>query len=111
MIRFSLCLLALGLAPLTAHADECASWGHRAFPVTLEACSYDSGGSGYYRITNDGSSAARICWTVVSNSGREDDGCNNHLESGESTTGSCFDCGSNNDGVKYILLKRYEAVD
>src|SRR6478672_4404814 len=91
-----------------ARADECTSWTHRAYPVTLEACSYDDGGSGYYRITNDGSQDANVCWDVVSNDGSHDEGCNLHLAAGESTRGSCFQCGTNNDGVQYILLTKYE---
>ena len=91
-----------------AEADQCKSWGHKAYPVTMEACSNSDGGSGYYRITNDGSQAANICWSVVSNDGSKDDSCNSNLGAGESTRGSCFDCGAKNSGVRYILLESYK---
>jgi hypothetical protein len=100
-------LILLGASSL-ALADECKSWGHKAYPVTMEACSNRDGGSGYYRITNDVSQPATICWSVVSNDGRTDEGCHSNLGAGESTRGSCFDCGSKNKGVKYILLQKYK---
>ena len=101
-------LILSGMAA-TAQADECVSWGHRAYPVTMEACSYTSGGSGYYKITNDGNATASVCWSVVSNSGKKDRGCNSNLGAGESSRGSCFQCGKKNEGVQYILLEKYEA--
>lgn len=92
----------------TAYADQCESWTHKAYPVTMEACSYDNGGSGYYKITNDGNQNASVCWSVVSSSGKKDKGCNSNLKAGESTKGSCFQCGSKNEGVQYILLESYK---
>jgi hypothetical protein len=102
-----LSLILLGMSSL-ALADECQSWGHKAYPVTMEACSNRDGGSGYYRITNDGSKSATVCWSVVFNDGRTDDGCHSDLGPGESTRGSCFSCGSKNVGAKYILLQKYK---
>lgn len=99
-----LALLASCTAP--AFADECQSWGHKAYPVTMEACSNRDGGSGYYRITNNGTERAEVCWTVVSNNGRRNKGCHT-LDAGETGDGSCFDCGSKNVGVEYILLEKY----
>ena len=89
-----------------ALADTCESWGHRAYPVTMQACSYPSGGSGYAIITNDGARPASICWTVVANNGREFEGCAT-LDSGASSTPSCASCGSNNGGARHILLRSY----
>eukprot|EP01031_Cornospumella_fuschlensis_P004867 gene4867-6087_t len=74
MIRkIALGLLVLAGVATYAQADEdiCEGWTHKAYPVHMEACSYPNGGSGYTRITNNGSTAAAICWTVVTNSGRE----------------------------------------
>lgn len=93
---------------VASYADQCQSWGHKAFPVTMEACSNRDGGSGYYRITNDGPQAASICWSVVSNNGKTDNGCHSNLGAGETARGSCFDCGSKNVGIQYILLKEYK---
>lgn len=95
------------LATGAAKADDCDSWGHKSYPVTMQACSYTSGGSGYTVITNDGTKRARICWRVVTNSGRELDGCHT-LDSGESSRASCASCGSKNGGARHILLRSYE---
>lgn len=97
----------VGMCSFAVHADQCYSWGHRAYPVTMEACSYTSGGSGYYKITNDGNQTAQVCWTVVFNDGRKDSGCNSNLGPGQSTRGSCFSCGAKNGGARHILLEKY----
>lgn len=86
-------------------------WGHKAYPVTMAACSYSNGGSGYYVITNNGSKTAEVCWSVVSNDGKKDKGCNSNLGSGESTKGSYFQCGTKNGRARYILLESYKAVE
>lgn len=93
-----------------ARADQCESWTHKAYPVTMEACSYTNGGSGYVKITNDGPTAANVCWKVVFNDGRQNKGCYSNMPAGKSTTPSCFSCGSKNGGAKYILLEKYQAI-
>jgi hypothetical protein len=94
----------------TAQADQdrCESWTHKAYPVTLEACSYKDGSSGYYKITNNGYNTADICWSVVSNSGKKDKGCHSRMPAGETERGVCVQCGSKNEGVQYILLESYK---
>src|SRR5690349_13239784 len=91
-----------------ARADRCVAWTDKAFPVTMEACSYESGGSGYYKITNAGEKDAAVCWSVISNSGKRDKGCNLNLAARKSTSGSCFQCGTKNEGVKAIQLDSYK---
>ncbi len=97
------------MAPAMA-ADQCSEWISRESPVTMEACSNKDGGSGYYRITNTGTKAAAICWTVISSSGKPDGGCNLNMGPGQSTRGSCFRCGAKNEGVQRIDLKSYKVV-
>ena len=106
-VFLTLCLF-MGIAS-AAHADECESWTHKGYPVTMEACSYSNGGSGYYKITNDGSRSAEICWSVVSNDGQKSRGCNSNLDAGETSQGSCFQCGKKNGGARHILLESYKA--
>lgn len=103
-------LMLAGVATF-AQADEdiCEGWTHKAYPVHMEACSYPNGGSGYTRITNNGNTAAAICWTVVTNSGREINGCNSNMDAGETNEAACASCGHKNGGVQYILLQKYEA--
>jgi hypothetical protein len=108
MRHFVLAVLLLPAVVATAQADTCESWTHRGYPVTMEACSYKGGGSGYYKITNNGHRAASICWTVVASDGNKDRGCNSNVGAGASTRGSCFQCGSKNGGVKHILLRSYK---
>lgn len=103
-------LMTLGMISV-AQADKCQSWTHKAYPVTLEACSYENGGSGYAKITNNGNTAADVCWSVVSNSGNKDKGCYSNMPAGESTSPSCFQCGTKNGGVQYILLEKYKVVN
>jgi hypothetical protein len=109
LYRF-MALTILGLGGSLAHADTCQSWTHTAYPVTMEACSYPNGGSGYYKITNNGSQPAAICWTIVTNDGRELKGCNSSLDAGESSSGSCSSCGAKNSGVRHILLNKFRSV-
>jgi hypothetical protein len=104
-----LAFLSFGIAS-EAQADQCQSWTHKAYPVTMEACSYTNGGSGYAKITNDGSTAANVCWTVVLNDGREIKGCYTNMPAGESTSPSCFGCGSKNGGARHILLEKYQVI-
>ena len=92
----------------SARADQCESWEHKGYPVSMAACSYPNGGSGYYKITNDGAQAASVCWTVVYNDGRTSKGCNSNLQAGESSKGSCFSCGMKNGGARHILLNSYK---
>ena len=106
MKTWKLLFLPLACLAFSAKADTCASWGHKAYPVTMQACSYSSGGSGYAEITNDGSRTARVCYTIVTNNGREHEGCAT-LAPGASTTPSCFSCGAKNGGARHILLRSY----
>lgn len=101
--------IPLGIAS-TAHADQCESWTDKVHPVTMEACSYASGGSGYAKITNNGTTAADVCWTVVLNDGRKSKGCYSSMPAGKSTSPSCYSCGSKNGGAKHILLDKYQAA-
>ena len=103
-----LATLALcGFAP-AAMADVCETWIDKGHPVTMAACSYPSGGSGYYTITNNGSNAATVCWTVVLNSGKKSTGCYSGLGAGKATNGSCFSCGAKNGGARQIVLDKYK---
>lgn len=103
-------LLLLGMAGV-AQADQCESWTHKAYPVSMSACSYDNGGSGYVQITNDGPKTANVCWTVVFNNGQTQDSCYRGMGSGVTTTPSCASCGSKNGGARHVLLKKYEEVE
>ena len=97
------------MAPAMA-ADQCSEWISRESPVTMEACSNKDGGSGYYRITNTGTKAAKVCWTIISSSGKPDGSCNLNMKPGEATRGSCFRCGAKNEGVQRIELKSYVVI-
>lgn len=103
-------LLLMGMAG-AVQADQCESWTHKAYPVSMSACSYDNGGSGYVQITNDGPTAANVCWTVVFNDGRTTDGCYRSMPAGETTTPSCASCGFKNGGAKHVLLQKYAEVE
>ena len=103
MKKAALVTLILSGMASAALADECASWTHKGYPVTMEACSYTSGGSGYYKITNDGDRAAAICWSIVASNGQKYKRCNSHVEDGETTQGSCFECGTKNGGATLML--------
>jgi hypothetical protein len=111
MKKLVLGALSLMAAVATAHADQCESWTHAAYPVSMSACSYDNGGSGYVIMTNNGSSTANICWTVVYNDGRSKYSCHSAMGSGESSSSSCFSCGSKNGGARHILLQKYQEVN
>lgn len=76
----------------------------------MQACSYESGRSGYYKITNNGRAAADVCWTVTSNKGKEDKGCHSNMPAGETTSGVCVWCGARNEGVRSISLDKYNLV-
>lgn len=102
-------LLLFGFAS-PAMADQCSGWISKAYPVKMEACSYTSGGSGYYKITNTGTKTAEVCWAVVSSSGKQDSGCNSKLDPGQSTSGSCYQCGSKNGGAREIILRSYKVA-
>lgn len=93
-----------------AGGDRCESWISYAHPVTMSSCSYANGGSGYYSIENRGTSAAKICWTVVANDGKRHRGCYLELAAGAKSEGSCFSCGANNGGTRSIELEVYEPV-
>ena len=108
MKNSALPILMLFSMACVAQVDKCKSWTHEDYPVTMEACSYADGGSGYYKIKNNGDTSAEICWSLVFNSGKGDHSCNSNLQSGETTSGSCFNCGIKNDGAKYINLEKYE---
>jgi len=87
-----------------AGKDDCEEKYHRGYPVTLKQCSYSDGGSGYYVITNTGSSRARICWAINSSDGHCDT-----LDAGDTSKGSCFYCGNKNHNGDFILsLKSYD---
>ncbi len=88
-------------------ADICDSWTDYAHKVTMQACSYPDGKSGYYKVTNHSGQAARVCWTMVTNSGKTSDRCHSGLGHNESSTGSFFQCGKKNDGCQAIRLKSY----
>lgn len=105
-----LALLILAAACGSAQADECAAWTHKAYPVSMEACSYPNGGSGYVRITNNGNSAADVCWIVVFNSGQQRRSCYSAMPAGEPHEASCASCGMKNGGAKYVLLDKYEST-
>lgn len=92
-----------------AMADVCETWIDKGNAVTMAACSYTNGGSGYYRVTNNGANAAKVCWTVVLNSGKKSSGCNLDLGAGKTTEGSCFSCGAKNGGARLIALDSYKA--
>ena len=100
-------LISLGLAA-AAHADECRTWVDKTHPVTMEACSYTNGGSGYYKITNNADKAATVCWNVVFNDDKKSKGCNLNLGPKESTQGSCFSCGRKNAGAREVVLESYK---
>ena len=100
-------VLLMAFFSVSAQADSCEGWQHRGYPVSMQACSYTSGGSGYAEITNNGNRSARLCYTIVANNGREMEGCAT-LDPGESTTPSCASCGSKNGGARHILLRSYK---
>lgn len=93
-----------------AGGDRCQSWIHSGYPVTMSSCSYANGASGYYSIENRGTTAAKICWTVVFNDGRTDPSCHLELAAGAKSEGACFSCGTNNSGTRTIQLRSYEAT-
>lgn len=105
-VLFSAILTSFVWTTDASASDSCESWGHRSYPVSMQACSYSSGGSGYAVITNDGAKTARICYTIVANNGRELNGCTT-LAGGESSTPSCASCGTKNGGARHILLQSY----
>lgn len=111
MKRLTLSALLLMAVATAALADQCESWTHRAYPVSMSACSYDNGGSGYVTIENNGSSTANVCWTVVFNDGRTDYNCHRGMEAGESSSASCSSCGSKNGGARHVLLEKYQEVN
>ena len=104
LLLFSL----LSLMSFSTYADSCREWTTVNQLVTMRACSYSSGKSGYIEITNNGYSPASICWDVIYNDGRVSNGCNSYMGSGESTTPSCASCGSNNVGVRTINITKYQ---
>ncbi len=108
--KFLLALALLTSFCLPARADTCEGWTHKGYPVSMKACSYASGGSGYAEITNTGARPARLCYTIVANSGREFQGCAT-LNAGESSTPSCASCGSKNGGARHILLRSYREAN
>ena len=92
---------------LPAMADTCEGWTHKGYPVSMKACSYTSGGSGYAEIANNGGRKARLCYTIVANNGREMEGCTT-LVPGESSAVSCASCGSKIGGARHVLLRSYK---
>lgn len=110
MKTWKLLFLPLVCLVSSAKADTCESWTHRGYPVSMQACSYSSGGSGYAEITNDGNRTAKLCYTIVTNNGREQEGCAT-LAPGASTTPSCFSCGTKNGGARHILLRSYQTAN
>jgi hypothetical protein len=90
--------------------DDCQSWTHRGYPVTMEVCSRANGNSGYIVITNNGNQDAEICWTTVSNNGYRNRGCKLSLGAGESETSSAAQCGTNTQwgGCSQIILESYK---
>lgn len=91
-----------------AQADQCMKWVHGSFPVTMLACSYPDGGSGYYKIINEGKRTAAFCWSVVDKSGRHMKRCDSNLAAGKFAEGSCSQCGSKKGGIQKIVLEKYE---
>lgn len=92
--------------------DECRSWVNPSYPVSMEACSYRNGGSGYVRVVNNGNTAADVCWSVVYGTGGKERGCFIKMGPGEVTQPSCFSCGNNNKGkgVRQVQLEKYQPV-
>lgn len=108
--KFLLAFLLLASLGLPALADTCEGWTHKTYPVSMKACSYTSGGSGYAEVTNDGKRTARLCYTIVTNNGREQEGCAT-LAPGASTTPSCSSCGAKNGGARHVLLRSYREAN
>lgn len=103
-------LMSFGIMPAAqANQDECKSWIHRDYPVTMDVCSYPGGGSGYYKVTNNGNQAAKICWAIVAADGKKEKLCNSSINAGESSIGSYSRCGKSNGGCQQILLESYTA--
>ena len=107
-MRRSIAFALLALAATAAHADRCVGWEQPGQLVSLESCSYDNGGSGYYKVTNRGTRPATVCWTMEFNNGKKDRGCHSSLGAGKESTGSCFHCGGKNTGTRSMALTKYE---
>ncbi len=115
MTKISFALAILVSCGMTYEAqagdDDCRSWTHRGYPVSMEICSYPGGGSGYTSITNDGVQDARICVTVVANNGDRESHCP-IIAAGDTNRASAFQCGTNTKygGCNQIILNSYQPV-
>ena len=81
-----------------------ASWHWSGDKVDFEFYSYESGDSGYLRISNNTGDNLRVNFTYITNDGVEHH-INNEFDAGKSENRSCADAGSKKTGIKSLSIK------
>ena len=103
-------LFSMGISVSYAAQDRCESWSFLPnYPMTISACSYPDGKSGYVVLKNEGQTSADVCYVVVANNGDRDKGCHSRMGAGEVSRVSAVQCGVNTrfGGCSNIELVKY----
>lgn len=66
------------------------------------------GGSGYSTVRNLTNQKVKVCWDLVFNSNKLDEGCSTLEPFAESDRASCYSCSPKNSGVKSVVLRTFE---
>lgn len=108
-------LALLGFTAVSAlGADICEPWDlddEKPKVVTVLTCSRENGKSGYYRVINNGTRPAKVCFEIkpADSSRSVLPRCTHILKPSENYgTPTCWECGSANGGIVGVVLKKYE---
>ncbi len=96
-LYFSLCLAA------TANDILVNSWSTKDRSVEINFYSYESGGSGYYKVINNTTRGLRVTFSYTTNKGITSKQTT-PVDPGKSSTGSCASAGKKNAGIKTVAI-------
>lgn len=86
-------------------------WPSRGRVVEIDACDYDSGGSGYIVLRNLTRDDLSVCWTLHFADGSTSDGCRSRLAAGDESRSSCSSCSrKKTGGVRTVTWRKVEVL-
>lgn len=104
MQKTVIALLYLALL-LSANAKDILvnSWSTKDRSVDIEFYSYESGGSGYYKVINNTTNGLRVTFSYTTNKGIISKQTT-PVDAGRFSTGSCASAGKKNAGIKSVAI-------
>jgi hypothetical protein len=106
VLSVAIAFSAVASGDAVAQAFHCDEWRAADFLISLDACSYTGGGSGFYRFHNGHTQPVRINFSMEFVRGNPIQGSTNVPANGTSGNASCFNCGYMNGGLHSWTLQR-----